>query len=190
MKKLPTGIPSFKKIRDGNYLYIDKTKQILKLTESGDSFFLSRPRRFGKSLLLDTLDALFRGEKELFKGLYIYDKWDWQIKYPVIRLDMSGDALTSKILINTLFDGVNLSAFSEKIDLKSNTAAGQFAELIIKLEEKYKQKVVILIDEYDKPILDHLDAMKDTKTSIGNKKVLSSFYSTMKTYNGHLHFVF
>ncbi|MDR2709334.1 MAG: AAA family ATPase, partial [Elusimicrobiota bacterium] len=187
MKKLPTGIPSFKKIREGNYLYIDKTQQIQRLVASGDSFFLSRPRRFGKSLLLDTLEQLFKGEKELFKGLYIYDKWDRQIKYPIIRLDMSGDALTPKMLIKSLKANVLRNARREKIILSDENPSDLFAELIIKLEEKYKQKVVILIDEYDKPILDHLDAMKDTKTSIGNKKVLSSFYSMMKAYAEHLH---
>ncbi|MDR0390444.1 MAG: AAA family ATPase, partial [Planctomycetaceae bacterium] len=87
MKKLPVGIQTFEKIRDDNCLYIDKTEYIHRLVTSGDAYFLSRPRRFGKSLTISTLDALFQGRKELFDGLYIYDKWDWSKKYPVIRID-------------------------------------------------------------------------------------------------------
>jgi hypothetical protein len=86
MKKLPVGMTSFEEIRQEKYVYIDKTKQIWDLTENGKYFFLSRSRRFGKSLLVDTLEQLFLGRKELFEGLCIYHKWDW-IKYPVIRID-------------------------------------------------------------------------------------------------------
>ncbi|MDR1291060.1 MAG: AAA family ATPase, partial [Planctomycetaceae bacterium] len=87
MKKLPIGIQTFEKIREDNCLYVDKTEYIHRLVTSGDVYFLSRPRRFGKSLTISTLDALFSGKKELFEGLYIYDKWDWSKKYPVIRID-------------------------------------------------------------------------------------------------------
>ncbi|KZX10067.1 putative AAA-ATPase [Methanobrevibacter curvatus] len=87
MQKLPVGIQTFSKIREKNYLYVDKTEDIFNLIENGEIYFLSRPRRFGKSLLVSTLEALFSAKKELFKGLYIYDKWDWNKKYPVIKLD-------------------------------------------------------------------------------------------------------
>ncbi|MEA2099653.1 MAG: AAA family ATPase, partial [Campylobacterota bacterium] len=86
MKKLPLGITTFADIRDKkeNYLYVDKTDIALKLIEGGRYYFLSRPRRFGKSLFLDTLSDIFKGKKELFEGLYIYDKWDWEESYPII----------------------------------------------------------------------------------------------------------
>ena len=86
MKKLPIGIQTFSKIRTGNYLYIDKTKIAYDLIENNEYVFLSRPRRFGKSLFVDTLQSLFQGEKELFEGLFVFDKWDWEKKYPVIKI--------------------------------------------------------------------------------------------------------
>ncbi|MCX8144666.1 MAG: AAA family ATPase, partial [Bacteroidia bacterium] len=85
MRKLPIGIQSFENIRKDNYIYVDKTNYIYDLLNSGKYFFISRPRRFGKSLLVDTIKCLFEGKKELFEGLFIYDKWNWEEKYPVIR---------------------------------------------------------------------------------------------------------
>jgi hypothetical protein len=87
MKLLPIGIQSFEKLRESDCLYIDKTEDIFRLITSGSVYFLSRPRRFGKSLLISTMEALFKGKKELFEGLWIYDKWDWTRQYPVIRID-------------------------------------------------------------------------------------------------------
>ena len=95
MQELPIGIQSFEKLRSGNYLYVDKTRQILRLIEYGSVLFLSRPRRFGKSLLVSTLQALFEGRKDLFEGLYIADKVDWEQRYPVIKLDWSNITHTS-----------------------------------------------------------------------------------------------
>ena len=97
LKKLPIGIQTFKDIRDKeqNYIYIDKTKEALDLIENGRYYFLSRPRRFGKSLFLDTLQDIFEGKKELFEGLYIYDKWDWEDRYPVIKLSFGAGYLSS-----------------------------------------------------------------------------------------------
>ena len=94
MHRLPIGIQTFSKIRDGNYLYIDKTEDAYNLINSYEYVFLSRPRRFGKSLFLDTLQSLFEGDKRLFEGLYIHDKWDWEIKYPVIKISWAGDFKT------------------------------------------------------------------------------------------------
>ncbi|MDR2171913.1 MAG: AAA family ATPase, partial [Planctomycetaceae bacterium] len=87
MKKLPIGVQSFEILRSDNYLYVDKTEIIYQLISDGRVLFLSRPRRFGKSLLVSTMEAIFKGQKELFEGLYIYDKWDWSQNYPVIRID-------------------------------------------------------------------------------------------------------
>ena len=91
MKKLPIGIQTFSEIINENYIYTDKTKEAYELTSYYKYIFLSRPRRFGKSLFIDTLHNLFEGNKTLFEGLYIYDKWDWEIRYPVIKIDWSGD---------------------------------------------------------------------------------------------------
>jgi hypothetical protein len=108
MKILPTGISTFTKIRSKDYLYIDKTHHVERLANSGSYYFLSRPRRFGKSLLVDTLKQAFLGNKALFKGLYLEENWDWDSSYPVIHLDFGGGVLqSSKALdekINTLLD--------------------------------------------------------------------------------------
>ncbi|MCA1795451.1 MAG: AAA family ATPase, partial [Desulfobacteraceae bacterium] len=95
MKKLPLGIQNFPEIRRDNYVYIDKTSLALKMADSGKYYFLSRPRRFGKSLFLDTLKCLFEGRKDLFKGLFVYDKWDWENIYPVIKISFGGDVCQS-----------------------------------------------------------------------------------------------
>ena len=94
MKKLPIGIQTFHTIKEENYIYIDKTKEAYELIEDYKYTFLSRPRRFGKSLFLDTLHSIFEGKKELFKDLYIYDKWDWETTYTVIKISWDGDLQT------------------------------------------------------------------------------------------------
>ncbi|MDR2169866.1 MAG: AAA family ATPase, partial [Planctomycetaceae bacterium] len=107
MQKLPIGIQSFSSLRRDDYLYVDKTEIIHKMVTGGKIYFLSRPRRFGKSLLVSTLDELFNGQKELFDGLFIYDKWDWSKKYPVIRLDFGAISNnTPEALHNSLSDFV------------------------------------------------------------------------------------
>jgi hypothetical protein len=190
LKKLPVGISSFKEIREDGYVYVDKTRQIWELVESGKYFFLARPRRFGKSLLLDTLDHLFRGDKELFEGLYIYKDWKWEEKYPVVRISLSKSALTPEILINGIIDMLNGIARKNEMKLESMTLDGKFEELLVRLCEKYNQKAVILIDEYDKPILDKLDAMRETDSSRINKEILNTFYSVLKDNPDYLHRVF
>jgi hypothetical protein len=190
LKKLPVGISSFKKIREEECVYVDKTKRILELVKSGDYFFLARPRRFGKSLLLDTLDHLFRGDKELFDGLYIYKDWKWEEKYPVIHISMSADSQTSETLRDSLTDTLNDVADNNNIALQSLTLRGKFLEIIKQLYKKHNQKVVILIDEYDKPVLDQLDAMYETDASRANKTVLNNFYSVLKDNPDYLHRVF
>ncbi|MDR3251080.1 MAG: AAA family ATPase, partial [Tannerella sp.] len=111
MKNLPIGTQSFSVLRSTDCLYVDKTEHIHRMITSGRIYFLSRPRRFGKSLLVSTLDALFNGRKELFEGLYIYDKWDWTQQYPVIRIDFSGlSHRTTAALITSLSDLVKITA--------------------------------------------------------------------------------
>ena len=161
MKKLPIGIQTFKKIREEDYLYIDKTDIAFNLINSYSYIFLSRPRRFGKSLFLDTLYNIFEGNKELFKGLAIYDKWDWEVKYPVIKISWGGSDFRSldatKLGASKVFENNQ-----ERLDIvcKNADVSNCFEELIQKAYKKYNQKVVVLIDEYDKPILDNIEVAK------------------------------
>ncbi|MDQ7084019.1 MAG: AAA family ATPase [Sulfurovum sp.] len=158
MKKLPIGIQTFKKIRDKqeNYLYVDKTDIALQLIENNSYIFLSRPRRFGKSLFMDTLHNIFEGNKELFEDLAIYDKWDWETQYPVIKISF-GNVGSVEELMGSLTKALDDN--QKRLDIvceKDYDYAICFSDLISKSYEKYTQKVVILIDEYDKPILDNM----------------------------------
>ncbi len=186
--KLPIGIQSFKEIRTGGYYYVDKTQFVKKLAETGKYYFLSRPRRFGKSLFLDTLRQAFLGKKELFKGLYLYDNWDWEKKYPVIYISFgAGVHKTREELLKTInsilrrhFQSYGLSWEEELYNLR-------FYELIMKLSQKYNSQVVVLIDEYDKPILDNIE---DRETAIEMRECLKNFYSVLKDADSYLKFVF
>jgi len=187
MKKLPIGRQTFEKLIKDNYLYVDKTKDIHRLITSGDYIFLSRPRRFGKSLTVTTLKEIFSGNKELFKDLYIYDKIEWN-KYPVIHIDFAkivyseGKDVFKKTLIDTLIKIGNIYNITlEKTEfLKQN-----FEELIEKLSKI--NRVVILIDEYDKPIIDHIT---DIPKASENREVLREFYSVLKGSDEYIKFVF
>jgi len=187
MKKLPIGIQTLSKIIEENYYYVDKTAFVKKL-ESGGYYFLSRPRRFGKSLFLDTLKEAFSGNKELFKGLYLYDNWDWSKKYPVVRLDLS-IALSDTVerLEESLNSLLNENAVKHEIYFKEKFPNLRFKELIQNLYEKYNQKVVVLIDEYDKPIL---DVIENTEKAKNNREVLKKFYEVLKSADPYLHLVF
>ena len=155
MKKLPIGISTFEKIISGNYLYIDKTEFALQIIENGEYYFLSRPRRFGKSLFIDTLQCIFEGKKELFNGLHIYDKYDF-VKYPVIKIGFSG-ANNEKELIGGLLSELNTNRKYLQLDVNSDDYAIYFSELIQAAYDKYQMPVVVLVDEYDKPILDVIE---------------------------------
>ncbi|AEF19931.1 MULTISPECIES: ATP-binding protein [unclassified Hydrogenobaculum] len=187
MKLLPIGIQTFEKIRNSNYYYVDKTMFVKKL-ENGGYYFLSRPRRFGKSLFLDTLKEAFSGNKELFKGLYLYDNWDWDKKYPIIKISFaSGNIRTSDILLDLMTSQVNRISEKEQINLKEKRPSQMFLELIQKLYEKYNQQVVVLIDEYDKPIL---DAIENIEVAKENREILKDFYSVLKDADPYLKLVF
>jgi hypothetical protein len=130
MKKLPIGIQTFSKIIKDNYLYVDKTPEIVELIESGEYFFLSRPRRFGKSLLISTLSEIFSGNKELFQGLYIYDKIEWQ-SYPVIVIDFNIISYTNDEIFKTsLLSYLDEIAAEYDIILSNTFIKDKFAELI------------------------------------------------------------
>ncbi|MBZ4643038.1 MAG: hypothetical protein JG767_647, partial [Deferribacteraceae bacterium] len=164
MKKLPIGIQTFDKIIEGDYIYVDKTEYAYNLINDYTYIFLSRPRRFGKSLFLDTLKAIFEGRKELFEGLYIYDKWDWSKKYPVIKISWAGNFQTLDSLQKVALDVFKFNQEILGIKCDSFDDVGScFRDLIHKSYKKYNEKVVILIDEYDKPILDVIENIEQAK---------------------------
>ncbi|MGB0932259.1 MAG: AAA family ATPase, partial [Chitinophagales bacterium] len=188
MKPLPLNVQTFRKIIAGNYLYIDKTDEIAKLLQSPDGYyFLSRPRRFGKSLLISILEELFKGNQELFKGLYIYDKIEWKT-HPVARIDFSkltykdGEELEKALLAH--FDAI---AKEYELSLVKPQMKERWAELIAKLYEKTQMPVVLLIDEYDAPINSFIDQpliLKDIQ------EVIREFYKTTKALDEYWRFVF
>jgi len=187
MKKLPISRQTFKQIIKDNYLYVDKTKDIHRLITSGDYIFLSRPRRFGKSLTVSTLKEIFTGNKELFKDLYIYDKIEWN-KYPVIHVDFTLISHSDKkVLKSSLCSFLNKTAKQNNIMLKNKFVGDKFKELIEELSINSKEKIVILIDEYDKPIIDHITDMKKASE---NREVLREFYSVLKGSDEYIKFVF
>ncbi|GHT52993.1 ATPase AAA [Bacteroidia bacterium] len=187
MKKLPIGIQSFEDLRSNDYLYVDKTEDIYRLVTSSKIVFLSRPRRFGKSLLVSTLGELYNGKKLLFEGLYIYDKWDWTRCYPVIRIDWAGIKHNSKEEMEAdMSDYLQSIATVNDIILTRRFASGRFAELIELLHRKDGNKVVVLIDEYDKPILDAIGKPEAAEI----RAFLQDFYVVLKSADDHLKFVF
>jgi hypothetical protein len=187
MKKLPIGIQTFEKIINEDYCYVDKTVFIKKL-ENGGYYFLSRPRRFGKSLFIDTLKEAFSGNKELFKGLYIYDKWDWDRRYPVIKISFGSGGFRTPEDLKIKLEEHLLSIKSQyKIDLTYPSVEGRFKEAIEKLYERYNEKVVVLIDEYDKPILDVIENVELAKE---NREILKGFYGVLKDADPYLKLVF
>ncbi|MCD8537488.1 MAG: ATP-binding protein [Burkholderiaceae bacterium] len=187
--KLPIGIQTFSEIRDGGYYYVDKTPAIERLAAQSKYYFLSRPRRFGKSLLLDTLRCLFEGRQDLFESLYIYDRWDWQAKHPVIRLSFGSGVMRNRDELDVrIRDQLRINR--EDLGLPSITAtdvAGEFFALIRDAHRHRGQTTVVLIDEYDKPILDNiLDADRARELREG----LKNLYSVLKDADPHLRLVF
>ncbi|WFE72418.1 ATP-binding protein [Halomonas sp. M1] len=187
-RKLPIGIQTFSDIREGGYYYVDKTPFIEKLVNQNKYYFLSRPRRFGKSLLLDTLGCLFEGREALFDGLYIHDKWDWQQRYPVVRLSFGSGVMQNRQELDVRIRE-QLRTERERLGLAldhSTDIAGEFAHLIREAHASSGQRVVVLIDEYDKPILDNI---LDTECARGLREGLKNLYSVLKDADPHLHFV-
>jgi len=158
--KLPIGVQSFEKMRTEGYAYVDKTWFISDLVSKGSYYFLSRPRRFGKSLFIDTLDCAFSGRKELFSGLYLASPeggWDFNTTYPVLRIDFAGGALREiSDLINRLTKTLDGWEESYGIEKSTGDPGDRLLSLIPKIAKKTGKQVVILIDEYDRPILDNI----------------------------------
>ena len=187
-RRLPIGIQNFRKIREQNCYYVDKTEYIRTLLDGGTHYFLSRPRRFGKSLFLDTLKELFEGNEPLFEGLYIHGHWDWEVRHPVLRLDFSSgnyqgpDDLQKEVT-------AQLNAFEDEAEIspRDESASARLRHLIKVLHERSGQRVVLLVDEYDKPIL---DALAVPEVARANRDLLRGLYSTAKFSDAHIHFTF
>lgn len=183
LQKLPVGDSSFESIRSGNCVYVDKTRHIFQMTDQGKYYFMSRPRRFGKSLTVSTLECLFKGKKELFDGLWISANSDWEWKpHPVIFLDFNGISHdTPENLKISLERRLKKIAADYEITSDAPLIKDQFKELIIDLYDKTGEHVAVLIDEYDKPLIDHLgkgaEAMEIAKT---NRDILKYFFGVLK----------
>ena len=193
-RRLPVGIQSFKDIRTKNFLYVDKTMYIWKLINSSKSYFLSRPRRFGKSLFISTLESYFSGERELFTGLYIEEKEnekgeDAWAKYPIISFYLSGGQYNTPEGLGIKLSQA-LDVVEEKYGLKyyDSDLSGRFENIIRKLYEKTGRQVVVLVDEYDKPLLSTM--ISNTKQEEENRQLYKGFFSVLKDMDGYLKFVF
>lgn len=187
-KKLPIGIQSFEKIRKGNYAYVDKTDLVWQLTQIANPYFLSRPRRFGKSLLLSTFEAYFLGKKELFKGLAIEKLEEEWSTYPVLHLDLNAEKYDSMHSLSAILS-MHLTRWEDLYGTGKDeqTLSARFSGIIRRAYEKTGMPTVVLIDEYDKPLLQ----------SIGNEALneefrllLKSFYGVLKSTDQYLRFVF
>ncbi len=210
-KKLPIGIQTFREIREECYYYVDKTAFALKLASEGKYYFLSRPRRFGKSLFLDTLAELFAGNEPLFRGLYCHDQWDWAKKYPVIRLSFAEGRLESRAQLDErIHELLDKNQKVLGIRCEHSSIPGCFGELIELAAQKYGQRAVILVDEYDKPILDNLFAVANegswrsqtrwtpegrhnlTEPDLARamREGLRNLYSVIKGQDAHIKFAF
>ena len=188
--KYPIGIQSFDRIIEDGYVYVDKTDMVYSLAREGSIYFLSRPRRFGKSLLVSTLKNYFLGRKELFKGLKIdrLEK-DWKV-YPVFHLDFNGGNFTEKGILEKWIGGY-ISLWEREIGFESNAELPlglRFMEVLKYVHEQSGRRAVVLVDEYDKPILDVLDVNR--KLEDEHRDILKGFYSVFKGADEHLQFVF
>lgn len=187
-KKLPIGIQTFSEIREDGYYYVDKSEYALKMVEQGKYYFLSRPRRFGKSLFLDMLKELFAGNESLFRGLFIHDKWDWSIKYPVIRISFAGGVFGNRLEVEgTLHQQLTGYEADFQITNIYPDIRSRFKTIISHAYNKTNQRVVILIDEYDKPILDRIE---DSELALEIREGLKDFYSVIKDSDQYIKFTF
>lgn len=184
-KKLPIGIQTFSTIREEGFYYVDKTKSILELVDY-HYVFLSRPRRFGKSLTLDTIAELFSGNKALFTGLYAQENWDWSQKHPVIRMSFGTSVSFSAELVQKTIDG-HLISLEQQFGITPTmpTFVGRLQDIIRHCHKTTGQKVIILVDEYDKPIL---DTLTNATEALLIRDLLRSLYGVIKDSDAHVRF--
>ncbi len=185
-RKLPIGVQTFRKIREGGCYYVDKTPWVRRLVDEGEQYFLSRPRRFGKSLLLDTIKELFEGSEELFRGLAIHDHWDWDARFPVVRLSFgSGNYKDPDWLEEDVTDQFDDLEKSAGMDARAGSGPARLRRLVRSLHQSTGRRVVVLVDEYDKPILDALGTPEVAKA---NRDYLRGLYSVIKDCDPHIKF--
>ena len=187
-KKLPIGIQTFREIREDDYYYVDKTPMALRLIQEGKYYFLSRPRRFGKSLFLDTLAELFEGNRDLFGGLAAAHQWDWSRRFPVIRLSFADGVLANRAELDAKIEELlEENAARLQVELRQSTISGRFRFLIRAVQARVGERVVVLVDEYDKPVLDNIT---DQETARVMRDGLRNFYSVIKGADAHIRFAF
>jgi hypothetical protein len=189
-KRLPIGIQNLRELREEGYYYADKSGYAVDLAQTGKYYFLSRPRRFGKSLLLDTFKELFEGNAALFKGLAAETRWDWSKQHPVIRISFgSGVLKTPADLAQRISELLqdNQRRLGMRCTHTHTSISGQLSELIAQAHQMSGQRVVVLIDEYDKPILDNIT---DQTTATVMREGLKDLYSVLKDMDEHVRFVF
>ncbi len=189
-RKLPIGLQTFREVGGGDYYYVDKTPHIRRLVDEGKHYFLSRPRRFGKSLFLDTLKELFEGNEALFHGLAIHDDWDWSVCHPVLRLSFGsglfqepgGLQAETASLLRAMEQRAGITAHPD------DSAPARLRRLIATLHDREDRGVVVLVDEYDKPILDALESAPEVARA--NRDYLRGLYAVIKDSDAHLQFSF
>ncbi|MDR2970769.1 MAG: AAA family ATPase, partial [Bacteroidales bacterium] len=188
MRKLPIGIQDFEYLRTNNFVYVDKTQFVYRLAHYGKPYFLSRPRRFGKSLFLSTLKAYFEGKKEVFEGLKIAELETEWTKYPVFYLDFNIAASNDVESMNAALE-YTLSRYEKEWSIEKNTdiLSIRFTNVICGAHNKFGQKVVVLVDEYDKPLINTMD---NAQVNENLRNILKGFYGVLKGADAHLRFVF
>ena len=187
-RRLPIGMQSFRELREENAYYVDKTPYIRRLLDEGKHYFLSRPRRFGKSLFLDTLKEFFEGSEELFAGLHVHDGWNWSVRHPVVRLSFgSADFKEPRHLHEDVMLQLEYLEEEAGIPPRQVNAGSRLRRLLRALHRKAGRRVVVLVDEYDKPILDALEEPEAART---NRDYLRGLYGVIKDCDAHVRFSF
>ena len=187
-RRLPIGIQTFRELREQNCYYVDKTAFIKRLLDEGKHYFLSRPRRFGKSLFLDTLKELFEGNEELFEGLYLHERHEWSQRHPVVRLSFGSGSFTEPAMLHEDV-AFQLEDLEEEAGIapRAASAAPRLRRLLRALHRQTGQRVVVLVDEYDKPIL---DALETPEVALANRGFLRGLYGVIKDSDAHVRFTF
>ncbi len=186
--KLPIGIQHFDVLRKGNYLYVDKTESVYKIANHGGAFFLARPRRFGKSLFLHTIAELAKGHRALFNDTWIADKWDWERKYPVLHFKFASMGFKDLGLTNAILKQLKIYCDEYHIIPETDSIHYLLKQLIEEIHAK-EGKIVLLIDEYDKPIIEYLETHKMPQ-AIENQDIMRNFYGCLKDMGDCLHLTF